>query len=403
MPSDESKTPYIYADNAATTALSPRALKAMMPYLTGTFGNPSGIYRIAREASEDLAGMRAKMARLLGARDAAEIYFTSGGSESDNWILRGAVRRFIDAHPQGPRPVVITSAIEHHAILHCCEAMAREGLADTVYLPVDELGHVRGDALAQALEKAGDRTALVSVMLANNEVGTIEDVRGLAALAHAHGAPFHTDATQAAGHIPVDVQGLGVDALSLSSHKFHGPHGVGVLYLREGLSIPALIAGGAQERGERAGTENLAGVAGMVAALEEADEGLEACMSRIAGLRDRLIAAVTVVPDVRLTGDPDPARRLPSIASFVCHNVDGELLTVLLDRAGVAAATGSACATGSTDPSHVVTALGITDPTWSHGSLRLSLADDATDADVDALCERVPACIERARALSGTI
>lgn len=401
---------YIYADNAATTPLSPRALDAMMPYLTGRFGNPSGIHRVSRDAAEALDELRGQMARLMGARAAGEAYFTSGGSESDNWVLRGAVARFRDLHAgDGLRPCVVTSAIEHHAVLHCCDALEREGV-EIVLLPVDAAGRVREAELEAALAAAEGRVALVSIMLANNEVGTVQDIARLAAVAHAHGAPFHTDAVQAVGHIPVSVEELGVDALSLSAHKFHGPRGVGALYLREGFSIPPLIAGGAQERGERAGTENLAGVAGMVAALEECADGLEERARRVAGLRDRLVAAVLAgVDDVRVTGDADGGasargrRRLPSIASFVCHDVDGELLMVLLDRAGVAAATGSACATGSTDPSHVVVALGIDDPRWIHGSLRLSLADDVSEEDVALLCERVPACIRRCRMLSGTI
>lgn len=401
---------YIYADNAATTPLSPRALDAMMPYLTGRFGNPSGIHRVSCDAAEALAELRGQMARLIGARAAGEVYFTSGGSESDNWVLRGAVARFRDLHAgDGLRPCVVTSAIEHHAVLHCCDALEHEGV-EIVLLPVDAAGRVHEADLEAALAAAEGRVALVSIMLANNEVGTVQDIARLAAVAHAHGAPFHTDAVQAVGHIPVSVEELGVDALSLSAHKFHGPRGIGALYLREGFSIPPLIAGGAQERGERAGTENLAGIAGMVAALEECADGLEERMRRVAGLRDRLVAAVLAgVDDVRVTGDADDGagagrrRRLPSIASFVCHDVDGELLMVLLDRAGVAAATGSACATGSTDPSHVVVALGIDDPRWSHGSLRLSLADDVSEENVALLCERVPACIRRCRMLSGTI
>ena len=267
--------PYIYADNAATTPLSPRALEAMTPHLTRSFGNPSGIHRMAREAAVALGEARGTMARLLGAEHAGEIYFTSGGSESDNWILRGAVRRFRDAYGERAVPHIVTSAIEHHAILHCCQALEAEGVRVT-YLPVDAQGRVHPSELGRALEEHDARevsagtnapAALVSIMLANNEVGTIEPVRELAAIAHAHGAPFHTDAVQAVGHIPVDVRELDVDALSLSAHKFHGPRGIGALYLREGFSIPPLIAGGAQERGERAGTENLAGIVGMATAL----------------------------------------------------------------------------------------------------------------------------------------
>lgn len=406
--------PYIYADNAATTPLSPAALRAMMPLLTTEFGNPSGIHRIAREAALTLREVRANVARLLGAKRAEEIYFTSGGSESDNWVLRGSVQRFHDLYGADSTPRIITSAIEHHAVLHCCRALERQGV-EVTYLPVDGLGRVRSDDLEAALaankwaaRSRGDATpgtALVSIMLANNEVGTVQDIAGLAHIAHAHGVPFHTDAVQAVGHIPVDVQALGVDALSLSGHKFHGPRGTGALYLREGFSIPPLIEGGAQERGERAGTENLAGIVGLTTALEEACTGLTERAARVAAFRDELVRHVLAeVPDVHLTGDPslDFARRLPSIASFTCEHVDGELLVVLLDRAGVAAATGSACSTGSTDPSHVLLALGL-EPALAKGALRLSLSDGITRDELDLLKERVPRTIERARNLSGTL
>lgn len=395
-------TPYIYADNAATTPLSPRALDAMMPYLTSRFGNPSGIHRISREASVALGEARLRMAGLLGARDASEVFFTSGGSESDTWALRGAVERFRDLHGGDARPRIITSAIEHHAILHCCDALAREGV-DVELLPVDSEGFVDAADLRAALSHDAERVALVSIMLANNEVGTIQDIRELARIAHEHDVPFHTDAVQAVGHIPVDVDELGVDALSLSGHKFHGPRGTGVLYLRDGFSLPALIAGGGQERGVRGGTENLAGIIGMVAALEEALESLPKTTERIARLREQLVARIVESCEgVRATGPRDGSRRLPSIASFAIDDVDGELLVVLLDRAGVAAATGSACSTGSVGPSHVISALGISSPDSKRllGSLRLSLADSATQADIDLLAERVPACIRRARLMS---
>lgn len=552
--------PYIYADNAATTPLSPAALEAMMPFLTDAFGNPSGIHRVARQAGEALGAARARIAELLGADRADEVYFTSGGSESDNWMLRGAVQRFRDLYGCDATPRIITSSIEHHAILHCCEALEREGVAVT-HLPVDEQGFVRVEDLETALianeqaaraervsncpdaerdldctdatgesaacrpvatsakgggehaasaashraaRKSGDReiaggrhgeddsaaphppaTALVSIMLANNEVGTIEPIRELAAVAHRHGAPFHTDAVQAVGHIAVDVRELGVDALSLSAHKFHGPRGVGALYLRDGFSIPPLIAGGAQERGERAGTENLAGIAGMAAALDEAVRSLARNAQRVSAARDELVRhvltscggarltgapcadaagaagghalttlsfasavaasgeartgseanpAVAVVaasetnhdavasaaapetnpvatavgaseanPDVSLPGIAAGRRtpgRLPSIASFSCDNIDGELLVVLLDRAGVAAATGSACSTGSTEPSHVLTAMGLS-PSSARGALRLSLAESITREELDLLKQRIPAAIKRARLMSG--
>lgn len=403
---------YIYADNAATTPLSPAALEAMMPLLTNTFGNPNGTHAIARAAAEALEDARQRIAHGLDAAAPQEIYFTSGGSESDTWVIDGAVRRFHDLYGPDAPVRIVTSAIEHHAVLHACEARERAGIAEVTYLPVDSCGRIRPADLARVLDDAAAANracsvdappaALVSVMLANNEVGTIEPVRELAAVAHEHGVPCHTDAVQAVGHIPMSVRELGVDALSLSAHKLHGPRGVGVLYLREGFSIPPLIAGGAQERGLRGGTENVAGAVGLAAALEEALCGLEDRRARIAHLRDELVErVVAAMPDVVPTGEQDPARRLPSIASFICRDVDGELLTVLLDHAGVAAATGSACSTGSTDPSHVITALGWTDPRWAHGTLRLSLGDDVTADDVRELCQRVPATIERARMLSG--
>lgn len=405
--------PYIYADNASTTPLAPAALDAMMPYLTSAYGNPSGIHRISREAAEALEAARSRIASCLGAVLPREIYFTSGGSESDVWVLTGAVQRFRDLYGADAPVRLITSAVEHHAVLHTCEALARSGV-ETIYLPVDAQCHVAPEALEETLAQLQQRNdadgidappaALVSIMLANNEVGTIQPVSQLAQITHAHDVPFHTDAVQAVGHIPVNVQELGVDALSLSAHKFHGPRGTGALYLREGFSIPPLIQGGAQERGMRAGTENVAGAVGMATALEQELNDQAARMERVAHLRDELIERiVTAVPDVRATGDPHADRRLPGIASLLCKDVDGELLVVLLDRAGVAAATGSACSTGETGPSHVITALGITDPRWARGSLRLSLADDVRAEDIDLLAARVPEAIRRARNLSAAI
>lgn len=378
-----------------------------MPYLTDRFGNPSGIHRVARQAARALADARERMAELLGAQDPAEIVFTSGGTESDNWVLRGAVRRWQQEHnPRAntehaaDRPLVVTSAIEHHAVLHTCADLERAG-AKAVYLPVDAQGHVRPADLERALSGAESPAALVSVMLANNEIGTIEDVVALAKAAHAHGAPFHTDAVQAVGHIPVSVRELDVDALSLSAHKFHGPRGVGALYLRRGFNLPPLIRGGAQERNLRAGTENLAGVVGMVAALEEQVENLASAQTRVAALRDQLIQAVcSAVPGIHPTGDPQ--RRLPGIASFACENIDGELAVVILDQLGVAAATGSACSTGSTDPSHVVAAIGAPAETL-RGTLRLSLSDAVTDHEVELIAQRTVEALRRARNLSAML
>lgn len=432
--------PYIYADNAATTPLSPTALAAMMPYLTDEFGNPSGVHRHARNAAAALEAAREAVARSLGAADAREVHFTSGGTEADNWALRGAAQRFRARHGRGATVRIITSAIEHHAVLNCCRALEAEG-AHVTYLPVDAAGRMDAAALEEALvanERVGAATALVSIMLANNEVGTVQNIAELVRIAHAHGAPFHTDAVQAAGHIPVDVAALGVDALSISGHKFHGPKGTGALWIKHEIDLPPLIAGGAQESGLRAGTENVAGIVGMAAALTEACDGLDARMERVARARDALVAHILgTCPDIQLTGpvcgrangnmgspsgtgiartvggarnvggartsnvaDATLLARLPSIASFVCDGVDGDLLTVLLDRAGVAAATGSACSSGSTEPSHVLLALGI-DPARAAGVLRLSLADSITPEELDLLKARVPAAIRRARLVSG--
>lgn len=414
--------PYIYADNAATTPLSATALAAMMPYLTDEFGNPGGVHRRARKAAAALDQARAAVARALGAADTREVHFTSGGTEADNWALRGTAQRFRAQHGRDTTVRIITSAIEHHAVLTCCHALEEEGVCVT-YLPVDAAGRVDPAALEEALasnERAGATTALVSIMLANNEVGTVQNIAALARIAHAHGTPFHTDAVQAAGHIPIDVTELGVDALSISGHKFHGPKGVGALWLTRGLDLPPLIAGGAQEGGLRAGTENVAGIVGMAAALAEACNGLAARAEHVAQARAALVTHVLdTCPGIQLTGpacgrasdgaSPSdtvgtghaalPAR-LPSIASFICDGIDGDLLTVLLDRAGVAAATGSACSSGSPEPSHVLLALGI-DPARAAGALRLSLADDITPEELDLLKERIPAVIKRARLVSG--
>ena len=388
---------FIYADHAATTAVSDTALQAMLPHFTTAYGNPSSLYRFAQEGKTDLERARAEIAACLNARP-EEIYFTSGGTEADNWALRGVAELMALKGRKGGH--IITSAIEHHAVLHTAQYLEKQGY-EVTYLPVDGRGLVDPAALEGAIRPD---TILISIMAANNEIGTIEPVAELGRIARAHKVLFHTDAVQAVGHIPVDVRKLDVDAFSLSGHKFHGPRGIGALYLREGFSIPPLIAGGAQERGERAGTENLAGIVGMAAALEEACEHLTADMTRISTLRDALIGHLMEhVDGLTPTGAPIAAGlddRLPSIASFTCDDVDGELLVVLLDRAGVAAATGSACSTGSTEPSHVLTAMGIPAPT-ARGALRLSLASNVTAEDIALLSERVPTCIRKARLISG--
>ncbi len=471
---------YIYADNAATTQLSDVAREAMLPYLGESFGNPGGIHRYARAAAEAVEQARETCAACLGASP-REIFFTSGGTESDVWALTGCMRaarrmtggrdgarrstgtgdasggRLRDNEMPGINPIhrgqmtrqlasvneaktrhetgterlfepargakteygvcseprsdstpftIITSAIEHHAILRTCEALEQDGCR-IIVLPVDREGFVSPTDLENALAQASaaDKATgnvLVSIMQANNEVGTIQDVAGLSCIAHRYGALFHTDAVQAAGHIPCNVNDLGVDLFSISGHKFHGPTGTGLLYVRTGTPIAPLITGGAQQSGMRAGTENVAGIVGMATALKEAAANLDVNAARVASARRRITEAVLAAcPDVIATGPRDSARRLPSIASFICPDVDAELLMVILDKAGIAAATGSACSAGSTEPSHVITALGYTDPALARGTLRLSLADSITEVEVAYLCEHVPACIQRAHATSG--
>lgn len=394
---------YIYADNAATTQLSSAAREAMLPYLGASFGNPGGIHRYARAAAEAVSRARGACAARLGANP-REIFFTSGGTESDVWALTGCARA---ARLTGHGPLtIITSAIEHHAVLNTCTALEQDGCR-IIVLPVDSEGFVSPADLEQALVHtagggASGGSVLVSIMLANNEVGTIQDIATLGRIAHEHGALFHTDAVQATGHIPCDVGTLGVDLLSASGHKFHGPTGTGLLYIKSGTPIAPLITGGVQQAGMRAGTENVAGIVGMATALQEATAGMVTNAAHVAAGRRRITDAVlTACPAVIATGPRDAARRLPSIASFICPDVDAELLMVILDQDGIAAATGSACSAGSTEPSHVVTALGYTDPALARGTLRLSLADNISDADIAYLCEHVPACIKRAQTTSG--
>ena len=404
---------YIYADNAATTRPSQAAIAAMMPFLTTKFGNPGGIHRMAKQAAQQLDKLHRSFAELIDAPSPRSVIFTSGGSESDNWALVGAVERFRYRYGSTAPVRIITTPIEHHAILNRCRDLKARDVTTHV-LPVDHHGFVQASDLASLLDELKQENArngvdappaaLVSVMLANNEIGTIEDIAALSNVAHACDVPIHTDAVQAAGHIPVSFQELGVDALSLSAHKFHGPRGVGALILSPSFGLSPYIDGGGQEWGLRSGTENVAGIAGMHAALQEALEHLETTSERVAALRDRLVhLLIQAIPDIALTGAPLGPQRLPSLASFVMKNVDAELLCVLLDKAGIAAATGSACSAGSTEPSHVIEAIGIDDPAWSHGTLRLSLGDDVTDSDIDALAKRIPPAVRKARLMSGPV
>lgn len=379
---------YIYLDNAATTPISQPVLDAMLPWLQEGYGNPSSIYRLGQQAQMALEESRQKVAVALGAKP-QEIFFTSGGSEADNWAIKSLVRQ---SRLKGRH--IITSAFEHHAVLHSMAALEEEGF-DVTYLPVNENGVIRPEQLKSALR---DDTVFVSIMLANNEIGTIQPIRELAAISHQAGVPFHTDAVQAVGHIPVDVQELGVDLLSLSGHKFHGPKGVGALYIRQGLRLQPYLSGGAQEKGRRAGTENVAAIVGMAKALELAVAALPSSMLRLSALRDKLIDQVLAqIPYCRLNGDRQ--LRLPGNANFSFQYVEGEGILLFLDSYGIAASSGSACTSGSLDPSHVLLAIGLPHEI-AHGSLRISLGDQNSEQDVDKLLQVLPSIIQRLRDMS---
>ena len=381
---------FIYADHAGTTALSRAALEAMAPYLTERYGNPSSLYRFGQEAKSDLEQARSDVAACIGAKP-EELFFTSGGTEADNWALKGVLEWMaLKGKPTGH---IITSAIEHHAILHTAQHLEKQGY-DVTYLPVDELGRVSPAEVEAAIRPD---TLLISIMAANNEIGTIQPVAEIGAVARKHKVLFHTDAVQAVGHIPVDVEAWNVDLLSLSAHKFQGPKGVGALYVRKPLRLPPLIHGGGQEKGRRSGTENVAGVVGMAAALKEAAAQLETEGARLSALRDRLIDGLTRLPYSRLTGDP--ANRLPGTASFVFEGVEGEALLLHLDSRGICASSGSACSSASLDPSHVLLAIGLPHEI-AHGSVRLTLGRENTQEDVDYLLETLPRVVAGLRAMS---
>lgn len=378
----------VYADNAATTKLSDTALQAMLPYLTEHFGNASSLYRIGQTAHHAVEDARKTIADVLHAQ-AEEIYFTSGGSEADNWAIKGVA----ELQAKKGKKHIITTAFEHHAVLHTVKKLEAAGFEIT-YLPVYENGIVRVSDVRDALR---DDTALVTVMYANNEIGTIQPIAEIGALCREKGVLFHTDAVQAAGHLPIDVAAQNIDLLSMSAHKFHGPKGVGALYCRKGLRLPNLIEGGAQERGRRAGTEAVYAMAGMAAALQEAQENLEQNTKKMTALRDRLIDGLLQIPCSRLNGDR--TNRLPGNVNISFEGVEGESLLLYLDMQGISASSGSACTSGSLDPSHVLLAIGLPHEV-AHGSLRLSLCENNTEAEMDYIIQAVPPIIERLRAMS---
>ena len=378
----------IYADNAATTKMSRTAIDAMLPYLEESFGNPSSLYALGQRAAEALQTARERVAACIGASP-KEITFTSGGSEADNQAIRSAAA--IGAR-QGRRHIIST-AFEHHAVLHTLSRLEQEGF-QVELLPVGPLGTVTADQVAQAIR---EDTCLVTIMYANNEIGSILPVGEIGAVCREKGVLFHTDAVQAAGHLPIDVRAQNIDLLSLSAHKFHGPKGVGALYARQGVPLANVIEGGAQERGKRAGTENVPGIAGLAAALEESCAHMEETAARVAALRDRLIAGLSQIPHSTLNGDP--VHRLPGNVNFCFEGVEGESLLLLLDDREICASSGSACTSGSLDPSHVLLAIGRPHEV-AHGSLRLSLCGQNTDADVDAILQAVPEVVDRLRSMS---
>ncbi len=378
----------VYADNAATTKMSQVALDAMLPYMMDNFANPSSLHSAGQRAKEALEDARARLAKCLGC-EAREIYFTSGGSEADNQAIVSAARL---GQKKGKKHIIST-AFEHHAVLHTLQRLEKEGF-EVTYLDVKENHNVSAQAVKAAIRPD---TCLVTCMYANNEIGSVLPISEIGAICKEAGVLFHTDAVQAAGHLDIHVKEQNIDLLSLSAHKFHGPKGVGALYVRRGILLTNLIDGGAQERGKRAGTENIAGICGMVAALEDALAHLPENTQKVTAMRDRLIAGLSQIPHCSLNGDA--VNRLPGNVSFCFEGIEGESLLLLLDMMGIAASSGSACTSGSLDPSHVLLAIGRVHDV-AHGSLRLSLCEYNTDDEVEHILRCVPQVVEKLRAMS---
>ena len=379
---------FIYLDNAATTRVSDAALNAMLPYFRQQYGNPSSLYAFGQEAKDALERARETVAGVLNC-EPREIIFTSGGSEADNQAIRSAA----DIGARAGKRHIISTAFEHHAVLHTLSKLEKEGFEVTL-LDVHSDGLVRVEELAAAIRPD---TCLVTVMYANNEIGTIQPIAEIGRVCRERGVLFHTDAVQAAGHLPIDVRAQNIDLLSLSAHKFHGPKGVGALYARRGTALTNLIEGGAQERGKRAGTENTAGIAGLAAALDEAARNMERDSAKMTALRERLIAGLLRIPHSALNGDAE--RRLPGNVSFCFEGIEGESLLLLLDDKGICASSGSACTSGSLDPSHVLLAIGRPHEV-AHGSLRLTLSEDTSEADIDYTIKAVTEVVAYLRSIS---
>lgn len=379
---------FVYADNAATTQVSEEVLSAMLPYFRTEYGNASSIYALGRNAKKAVELAREKVAKAIGA-EPSEIFFTSCGSESDNWAIRGVCEKLAS---KGKKHI-ITSVFEHHAILHTCKDMEKRGY-EVTYIPIDSKGLINPEDVKNAIR---EDTALVTIMYANNEIGTIQPIEEIAAVCKEKGVIFHTDAVQAVGHVEIDVHKQGIDLLSLSGHKIHAQKGIGAIYVRKGLSLPNLIHGGAQERNKRAGTENVPAIVGLGTAIELACTDIPKKTEIITARRNRLIDGILKLPHTRLNGDRD--KRLPGNLNISIEGVEGESLLLMLDMNGICASSGSACTSGSLDPSHVLLALGLKHEV-AHGSLRLSIDESTSDEDVDYILEVVPKVVERLRAMS---
>lgn len=378
----------IYLDHSATTYVKEEVLQEMLPYFTKKFGNASSIYSIGREAKKAVEDAREKVAQALRC-EAREVFFTASGTEADNWAIKGVA---FANRKKGNH--IITTTVEHHAVLHTCQYLEKEGF-EVTYLPVDEYGMISLEELQKAIT---DKTILITIMFANNEIGTIQPIKEIGEIAREKDIYFHTDAVQAIGNIPIDVNEYNIDMLSLSAHKFYGPKGVGALYVRRGVKLHNFVQGGAQERGKRAGTENIPGIVGLGKAIELATKDIEGYNNKIKALRDRLVQGVMEkIPYTRLNGHP--TQRLAGNANFSFEFIEGESLLLMLDMKGIAASSGSACTSGSLDPSHVLLSIGLSHEI-AHGSLRLTFGDENTEEDVDYVLEVLPPIVERLREMS---
>lgn len=379
---------FIYADNSATTRVSEKALKAALPYFTEQYGNPSSIYSLGMNCAKAVLKAREQVANALGAK-VNEIYFTSGGSEADNWAIRGCAE---NGAKKGKKHI-ITTVFEHHAVLHTCEYLEKQGF-EVTYLPVSSDGLITAEQVEKAIR---EDTCLVTIMFANNEIGTILPIAEIGKICHEHGVLFHTDAVQAVGHTEIDVKSMNIDMLSLSGHKIHAPKGIGCLYIRTGINLPNLIYGGAQERGKRAGTENVPSIVALGTAITDAVTDISEKNEKIAKLRDKLIRGILQIPLTRVNGSMES--RLAGNINVSILGVEGEALLLMLDLNGISASSGSACTTGSLDPSHVLLSLGLPHEV-AHGSLRLSINEENTEEDVDYILEVIPKIVNRLRDMS---